>query len=235
MEGVKSHLRTPYETPAFRSVAGACLRPGGTELTDRAISFCGFREGARLLDVGCGAGATVEHLRLNSGLAAAGVDVSRRLVAEGLVRNPSLPLAEGGAEALPVSEGTLDGVLCECVLSLVASPRRALGEFRRVLRPGGFLILSDLYLRDPLGCFPPAGPAGENPVRGVMAGDMLETLLAASGFRIRLWEDHTRALQELAARLVLAHGSLDGPWGVFGGVECTGRLGYFLLVARRER
>ncbi|HTG83025.1 MAG TPA: class I SAM-dependent methyltransferase, partial [Geobacteraceae bacterium] len=134
-----------YESPLLRKVAGATIRPGGLTLTERGVAFCRFPSGARLLDVGCGAGATVEYLRSRYGFAAAGVDISRLLIAEGLVRDPALPLVEAEAEALPVEDGVLDGVLCECVLSLVGEPLRALREFRRVLRPGGHLILSDMY------------------------------------------------------------------------------------------
>jgi ubiquinone/menaquinone biosynthesis C-methylase UbiE len=204
-----------YESAALRGVTGPTIRPGGLALTDRAVEFCGFHPGARLLDVGCGIGATVEHLRSRYGFAARGVDISRRLIAEGLVRNPALPLAEGKGEALPVEGGNLDGIFCECVLSLVAEPRRALAEFHRALRSGGFLILSDMY------------------DRVTAARQQIGALLAERGFRVVLWEDHTPLLKELAARLVLAHGSLEGFWCNAAGAG--GRPGYYLLVARKER
>ena len=184
-------------------------------MTERAVAFCGFRPGARLLDVGCGAGATVELLCGRYGFAAAGIDPSRALIAEGVVRNPSLPLSEGKAEALPVEDGTLDAIFCECVLSLVSEPLRALSEFHRALRPGGRLILSDMYDRETEG-------------RGEM-----ETRLAEGGFMVILWEDHTPLLKELAARLVLAGCPLDGlcaPAGCAAGA----RPGYYLMIATKE-
>lgn len=229
-------MHAPYESASLRQVTGLCIRPGGTELTDRALSFCCFPPGSRLLDVGCGSGATVEHLRSRIGLDAIGVDISRRLISEGLVRNPDLPLAEGRAEDLPLADGELSGILCECVLSLVAAPRVALREFERVLRPGGYLILSDLYLRSPAeGAIQPGLPE-DAPLHGAMMRDTLKALLDACGFTLCFWEDHTRLLQELAARLVLAHGSLDGSWCAPAMVGCPGeRPGYYLLVARKER
>ncbi|WP_298267463.1 DVU_1556 family methyltransferase [Geobacter sp.] len=205
-----------YESVVLRAVTGPTIRPGGLTLTDRAVGFCSFPPGARLLDVGCGAGATVEHLRSRYGFAAGGVDISRRLIAEALVRNPALPLAEGRAEALPVEGESLDGIFCECVLSIVEEPHGALAEFRRALRSGGFLVLSDMYDRE-------ASARGE-----------LEKRLSESGFSILLREDHTPLLRELAARLVLTHGSLEGVWCNAGGCVAGARSGYYLLIARKD-
>jgi arsenite methyltransferase len=227
---------SPYEARFFREVTGLALRPGGVNLTDRALSCCGFTVGDRLLDVGCGVGASVEYLQSTYGLAVAGIDPSLTLIAEGLARNPALPLAEGNAEALPVADGELDGILCECVLSLLDQPYLALREFARAIRPGGALILSDLYLRCDAGSDRLTGLFDKASEQGLMSRDTLEVLLSASGFAICLWEDHTRQLQELAARLILAHGSLDGLWCTSRDVGCSvKRPGYYLLVARTEQ
>ena len=220
-----SEAAAPFESAALREVTGPCLRPGGTALTDRALSFCDFPAGARLLDVGCGMGGTVAHLRSSHGFAAFGIDPSRRLVAAGKARPPSLPLSAGVAEALPVAGGALDGILCECVLSVVADPRRALAEFHRALRPGGLLILSDLYRKGAA-----APPSGEEP-RGPIPRAALGRLLDECGFAVSLWEDHTPLLRELAARLLLAHGRLEPGWC---GCDPGERPGYFLLVAAKE-
>ena len=215
-----------YESGPLREVTGLAIRPGGLALTDRALDFCRFPAGARLLDVGCGAGATVEHLRSRHGFDASGVDLSRVLLAEGLGRNPALALAEGAAEALPFAAETRDGVLCECVLSLLQEPQVALAEFRRVLRPGGYLILSDLYSRDAT-----TGIAAQGCGRGELTRGELAGLLSENGFATLMWEDHTHLLRELAARLILTSGSLEG-------LGCTTtragqRPGYYLLVARK--
>jgi hypothetical protein len=85
-----------------------------------------------------------------------------------------------------------------------------------VLRSGGFLILSDIY------------------DRGTEAREQLQTRLAESGFSILLWEDHTQLLRELAARLVLAHGSLEGFWCDAAGCAAGARPGYYLLIARKD-
>jgi len=202
-----------YETGTLRDVTGTAIRPGGLTLTDRALDHCSFIAGARLLDVGCGVGGSVEHLRVNYGFDARGVDISPALISEGLGRNPALPLSIAEAKELPFAEESQDGILCECVLSLLTEPFRALAEFRRLLRSGGYLILSDMYNRDP-------------------ATGQPEVWLSENGFTMILREDHTPLLRELAARLILANGSLEGLCCRAPG--SGGKPGYYLQVARKD-
>lgn len=215
---------TPYETGPLRDVTGLTIRPGGVALTDRALDVCNFAAGAQLLDVGCGAGGTVEHLCGARGVSARGVDISRTLLSEGLARNPGLQLAFASAEALPFDPESFDGLLCECVLSLVEEPLTALAEFRRVLRSGGFLILSDLYDR--------AETEPQGSLRGAVGRKQTGSWLSQSGFTTVVWEDHTGLLKELAARLILTTGSLEGFYR--GSCSAGQRPGYYLLVARKD-
>ena len=99
-----------------------------------------------------------------------------------------------------------------------------------MLRPGGYLIVSDLYLRRPAGDAHPTGFPEGIPVRGTMTRDTLETLLCACGFTPCFWEDHTPLLRELAARLVLSGASLEG---LCPGAVAGERPGYYLLVAQK--
>jgi ubiquinone/menaquinone biosynthesis C-methylase UbiE len=156
-----------YETGPLRDVTGTTIRPGGLTLTDRALEQCSFAAGAQLLDVGCGAGGSVEHLRVRYGFDARGVDISPMLICEGLQRNPDLPLSEGTAEAVPYPDKSQDGILCECVLSLLEEPFHTLTEFRRLLRSGGCLILSDMYSREVSTGVRPAEPDILPPLQGV--------------------------------------------------------------------
>jgi SAM-dependent methyltransferase len=216
-----------YESGPLRDVTGATIRPGGLPLTERAIDFCSFTAGAQLLDVGCGAGASVEHLCSRYGFDACGVDISPALIAEGLVRNPAMRLSEAPAEALPFADGSQDGILCECVLSILETPRAVLDEFQRVLRSGGYLILSDMYAREQAAAHEP-----DRCLRGVVTREKLQEWLSASGFATILWEDYTPILRELAARMILAGGSLEGFCCTTNGIGQ--RTGYYLLAARKE-
>lgn len=229
-----------YEQPPLRQVAGETLRPGGLELTERALSLCSLPPGSRVLDVGCGTGATVEHLAVSHRLSAIGVDPSARFLQEGRGTNPHLLQAPG--ERLPLSSGSVDAVLAECTLSLMADLDRALAECHRVLRPQGLLAVTDLYARQPAG----AAALHRLPLCSCLSGALpqeeLVARLQAQGFEVLLWEDHSAALKQFTAQLIMAHGSLDRFWrqmvppgaGVaqIGPAIAAARPGYFLLVAR---
>jgi SAM-dependent methyltransferase len=190
------------------------------------MELCRFPGKAEILDVGCGSGITVGHLRAAHGHNAHGVDISDALIAEGLERDPTLPLRHAPAEALPFTDSSLDAIFCECVLSLLDDPVRALQEFHRVLRTGGKLVISDLYLRQ---------ASRENSPRnsrGIASSRDIQGWLVAGGFdALLLWEDHSRKLVELAAQVMLTHGSLESLSGLCNRVE--GKPGYYLLVTER--
>lgn len=230
-----------YEESALRQVAGETIRPGGLALTERALAFCSLPPGARVLDLGCGIGATVEHLGMRRGLLAIGLDASTPLLREGRERQARLLLLQARGERLPLAANSADAVLAECTLSLMADLDRALAECHRVLRPRGLLAVTDLYVRQPGG----AAALHRLPLCSCLSGALprkeLTGRLQAAGFEVLLWEDHTAALKGLAAQLIMAHGSLDSFWRrmVPSGVAAAeiapaiaaARPGYFLLIA----
>lgn len=232
-------LATLHESAALRAVTGALLRPGGFRLTERGISFCAFSPSARIVDVGCGAGASVAYLREKSRFTVLGLDISEDLLRENGLAG-EIPLAMARAEELPIIHGVCDGILCECVLSLLLEPQRSLAEFARVLRPGGHLIVSDLYDRGREDSETSCSGKSNSPLRNRSA---LESLVMAAGFELLVWEDHTKYLKELAAQLIL---SQDFPpdfcdfyaaCGLGAGGSSVRRMpcpGYFLLVAQKK-
>ncbi len=232
-----------YESGPIRQVTGDTIRPGGFAITKRAISFCSFAPGARVLDVGCGTGATVEYLRDNYQLDAVGVDPSPVLLEQGRKRCPGLPLIEAAGENLPFGDGEMDGVLAECTLSLMKNPDQALAECYRVLKGGGRLVVTDIYARNPAGVDGLRGLHLASCLGGAMPLDELLQKIEDRGFVVELWEDHTRLLGELVAGLILAHGSMAAFWGrVSGGsMPCANiqqavqkaRPGYVLVLARK--
>ena len=225
-----------YEDPILRDALGDVLRPGGLALTDEAIAACNLRSNARVLDAGCGAGATVTHIRSHHGLAAFGIDASRVLLAAGHSREPSTPLVRSRGERLPLADGSVDAMLSECSLSVMSDIDAALAEFGRVLRPSGRLVLADIYVRNLEDSFRPSGRRPSSCLEGAMPKMQIMERLADHGFACERWEDRSDALKVMAARLILAGAPPEQFWGsACAGASGTPRSkpGYYWLIARK--
>jgi len=209
---------TPCATGRFAD-GTPLASPGGLSLVCRGVDLAGLLPGDRVLDLGCGRGATAAGLRAARGLDVVGVDVASQ-PADGCVC--------ADAAALPFDRGSVHGALLECALSVMADPGRVLGECARVLAPGGRLVLLDLYARAPRA---ETAPNGGVFLRG---RDEVLGLVAAAGLAVIACEDHTDALRTLTARLLLERGSLDDLFGPRGcGLTEVRELrpGYLLVVA----
>lgn len=108
-----------------------------------ALAHVEFRDGDRVLDVGCGPGHFLERLQTGArAVDAIGVDLSLGMAKKARGRGGVTAVAS--AEALPVPDEALDVVLAMHMLYHVPDMERAVGELRRVLRPGGVLVASTL-------------------------------------------------------------------------------------------
>lgn len=224
-----------YEQPGLREALGDSLHPGGLALTDEILAACALPRGARVLDVGCGAGVTVAHMRGPQGLAASGVDASAVLLAHGRRCESTLPLVQADGEHLPIGDGLLHAVIAECTLSLMPDVDVALAEFRRVLQPGGQLVLTDLYTRSGEGADRSRDQRPTSCLRGALSRAEIVTRLTGQGFELERWQDRSDALKVLAARLILAGISPAAFWGgdCRSGSKAIERLkpGFYWLTA----
>ena len=98
--------------------------------------------GARVLDLGCGAGEFAIALR-EAGAHPVGVDVAREALRRAGERDPALDLRLWvPGEPLPAEDASFDAAWAGEVLEHVVDLAPWLSEVRRVLRPGGELLLS---------------------------------------------------------------------------------------------
>jgi SAM-dependent methyltransferase len=210
-------------------------------LTGRLADYCAFAPGARVVDIGCGTGITVEYLRDSRKLEAVGVDLAEARLLAGSERSPGLPLMLAAGEALPFADQSADGVFAECSLSVMQHAGKVLDECSRILVPGGKLALTDIYSQS--GCSAAAGDLAKR-TGGIMTGDELAVMLAQAGFGIIVWEDCSFLLREFIARFIMEHGPDDDLWHCIAitGAEGYGcrtaaklKLGYYLLVAEKRR
>jgi ubiquinone/menaquinone biosynthesis C-methylase UbiE len=112
------------------------------------IDFNGSRP-QRILDVACGTGRLTEMIRLldaEGAVHVTGFDLSPQMIEMARQRMAEAPGVQWGvapAEDLPVPDASFDVVTCANAFHLVTDADKALAEFRRVLKPGGRLIILD--------------------------------------------------------------------------------------------
>lgn len=207
----------PYEDPRWFHLMGSSLHPGGEPLSRRLLSLCAFPRGAKILDFGCGPGATLQLLR-QEGAEALGVDCSESMLARASRHGPVL---KGNLRAVPLEDDSLEGGICECVLSQQPRPEKILREVRRLLKAEALFGMTDLFARN---APPSCGGSSESKetrdlypcTQGALPRKEMEELFLKEGFELLHFEDHSRLLREYAARLVweglleLSHESCGG-------------------------
>jgi ubiquinone/menaquinone biosynthesis C-methylase UbiE len=217
---------TAFDWLKMCSQVGPCLRPGGVELTDRALQVCALPAGSLVADIGCGTGGTLHHLEQSGRYRLVGVDRSEELLAEAAKRLQGARLLLGEADNIPLPTASVDLLLCECVISILENRKAALCQFSRVVKAGGYLVVSDLFRQ---GDYEITGSPQPPPCR-----EEILDLLADHGFSLLVWENHQRLLKEFVVRMIFAGGCLPDQWQL-GSKGNRSAMGYFLLVARKVR
>jgi SAM-dependent methyltransferase len=111
----------------------------------RALLLGEARPGERVLDLGCGAGRFVAALR-GMGADPVGVEIAEAALERARAVAPGADLrrlADDGS--IPLEHGSVDLVWCSEVLEHVAEGAHLLQEARRVLRPGGRILVTVPY------------------------------------------------------------------------------------------
>jgi ubiquinone/menaquinone biosynthesis C-methylase UbiE len=98
----------------------------------------------RALDAACGTGRHTARL-VELGHDVIGVDETEAMLAVARERVPGVDLRLGSLAELPLEDAAVDLAVCSLALTHVAELGPPVAEFRRVLRPGGRVVVSDAH------------------------------------------------------------------------------------------
>lgn len=141
-------VRSRNDIRLYDDLAGEWWRPGGAfamlhwlARARAALIPPARRDGAVLVDVGCGAGLLAPHLA-GKGYRHIGVDLSGSALAQ--AAEHGVEAIQGDAARLPLPDGCADVVNAGELLEHVPDLPAVVGEVCRLLRPGGLLVADTL-------------------------------------------------------------------------------------------
>lgn len=156
MERIPSQNDIQNEYFNVQAAWGMTKHVGGSRATERLVEICQVGHESRVLVVGCGVGTTACHLAQKYGCAVTGIDLSADMVkratqrAERKALNKLTSFQVADAQDLPFANATFDAVLCESVNAFIPDKEKALREYVRVSRPGGYTGFNEVtWLKPP--------------------------------------------------------------------------------------
>lgn len=97
----------------------------------------------KILDAGCGEGHLIDVMQQGRPDAEYyGFDVTKVAVESAMARCPYAKIQQGDIASLPIPDGFFDVITCTEVLEHVIDYESVIKELRRILKPGGYLILT---------------------------------------------------------------------------------------------
>jgi arsenite methyltransferase len=133
----------------FAAEVGLTKHIGGLEATDALIGLCHMTPGSYVLDVGCGAGLTPVYIARKVACRVVGVDIKPKMVErsqEAARREGVSDLTEfkvADAQDLPFDDNLFAAVITESVTAFPEDKQKAVDEYTRVTKPGGYVGLNE--------------------------------------------------------------------------------------------
>ena len=134
-----------FDAETARRIEATYTTPDIVAQRREVLRLLALLPGEHVVDVGAGPGFLAAEMAAvvgRSGRVIA-VDPSASMRDLARARGVDMEVVDGSAEALPLADGTLDAAVATQVLEYVPDVPGALAEIRRVLRPGGRVLLLD--------------------------------------------------------------------------------------------
>ncbi len=192
-----------YEQDWVQQFADESFHPGGTGLTRRTAVAMDLPTAASVLDIGCGSGTTAILLATEFDFDVTGVDTNVSNIERAARRAGDLAISflATDVHTLPFEDSAFDGIVSECVFSLLIDKPAALAEMRRVLKPGGRIGLTDMAV---FGRLPDSLAELVAPwtcLTDAMDEASYRALFSAAGFQVTESADESAGLTALLAKL----------------------------------
>ncbi|MCU0485410.1 MAG: methyltransferase domain-containing protein [Anaerolineales bacterium] len=140
----------------FAAEVGLTKHIGGVGATEALIELCHIGKDSYVLDVGCGVGATACLIAKRVGCRVVGVDILEKMVERSRERaareklTPRVDFRVADAQNLPFEDHLFDAVLTESVTAFPEDKQKAVSEYARVTKSGGYVGLNETtWLKTP--------------------------------------------------------------------------------------
>lgn len=133
----------------FLAEIGMTKHIGSLKATDEMLELAQIKAGDHILDVGVGVGKTPPYIIKKYGVTVAGIDITPRMIERSIQVAKQTGIADkteykvADAQDIPYPDETFDIVMVESVCAFIPDLPRAMREFKRVLKPGGYLAMNE--------------------------------------------------------------------------------------------
>jgi ubiquinone/menaquinone biosynthesis C-methylase UbiE len=140
----------------FGAYLGVTKHAGGLKATEELIELCHINKDSYVLDVGCGIGITPCYIAEKYGTKVVSIDLSEDMVQKSRERakrkrvEDRVEFRMADAQNLPFEDNMFDAVICESVNAFINDKQKAINEYVRVTKRGGYVGLNEgIWIKPP--------------------------------------------------------------------------------------